>query len=273
VRPALRAIVAPLIVCLAVAIPASARAQQRPPQTQAKPAPAKAKPKKPKKPRPPMFLTAGASAQVSGNNPTQALSYPLYGETATATGPVAFGVTPAADFGFGVQVGKRLSLGAGFSFSGTTGQLNATFSVPHPLIFGANRTADGSAQADRRVGSLDIELALVLAGGKAWRVEVVGGPTLSWVHQQLAVDALTIVEGDYPYDTVTLQPSGSSDSHSDFSFGGHIGMRLTRQFNHRTGVTIGVRWRAIPFHPEIDGAVQQLSASGLHVGGAIKFVF
>jgi hypothetical protein len=265
--------VALMLVCLGLAIPASARAQQRPPQTQTKPAPAKPKPKKPKKPRPPIFLTAGASAQVSGNNPTQTLSYPLYGETATATGPVAFGVTPAVDFGFGVQLNKRFSLGAGLSFSAKTGQLNATFSVPHPLVFGANRTADGSAPAARRVVSVDIELAVVLAGGKAWRVEAVGGPTLSWIHQQLAVDSLTIVEGDYPYDTVTLQPSGSSDGHSDFSFGGHIGMRLTRQFNRRTGVTIGVRWRAVPFHPAIDGAVQQLSASGLHVGGAIKFVF
>jgi len=216
---------------------------------------------------------AGASAQVSGNSPTQALTYPLYGEKATATGQVSFGVTPGVDFGFGVQLKKRFSLGAGVSFSRGSGQLNATFSVPHPLIFSANRTADGSATAHRSITNLDIEFAFVLASGKAWRVEAVGGPTLSWINQQLATDSLSIVEGDYPYDKITLQPSGSSAGQSDSSFGGQIGMRLTRQFNRRTGVTLGVRWRATPFHPEVAGTVQQLSASGVHVGGAIKFVF
>jgi hypothetical protein len=273
VRRARRAIVAVLLVWVGLAVPAVARAQQRPPQPAAKPAPAKPKPKKPKKPRPPIFLTAGGNAQVSGNTPTQTLKFPVYGETATATGSVAFGVTPGVDFGFGVQLKKRFSLGAGVSISKGTGQLEATFSVPHPLVFNANRTADGSASAHRSITDLDFELAVVLVTRKTWRVEAMGGPSLSWISQQLASDSLSIVEGDYPYDTVTLQPSGSSASHSDTSFGGQIGGRLTYQFNRRTGVTIGVRYRFTPFHPEIDGAVQQLSASGVHVGGAIKFVF
>lgn len=266
-----RVVVAALLLCLGFAAPAAARAQQGPKQPQAKPAPTK--PKKPKKPRPPIFLTVGASVQVSGNTSTQALSFPLYGETATATGPVAFGVTPAIDFGFALQVRKRLSLGAGVSFSRGTGQLDAAFSWPHPLVFNASRTAEGSASANRHTTNLDIEFAIVLASGKAWRAEIVGGPTVSWINQQLAIDALSVVEGDYPYDAVTLQPSGSSPGHSDTGFGGQIGVRLTRQINRRTSVTMAVRWRSTPFHPEVEGAVQQLSASGVHVGGGLKFVF
>ena len=180
---------------------------------------------------------------------------------------VAFGVTPGVDFRIR-RAGRQATVpGRRFQFFRDYGSAE-----PPPVLACRTRSSSAqtgrltaSGQADRRVASLDIELALVLAGGKALARRGGGedrrcpGSISNW-----PLNELDDRRGRLPVrHRVTLQPSGSSDSHSDFSFGGHIGMRLTRQFNRRTGVTIGVRWRAVPFHPEIKtGSPSSWSASG-----------
>jgi hypothetical protein len=232
-----------------------------------------APPKKPKKPRPAIFVTLGASGQVTGNTSTQTLTFIYNVETATVTGPMTLGHGPRIDGGVGVQLAKRVSLGGHLSYFQGTGQTEATFSIPNPLFFNANRTASGTGPAHRSSLDMDIEFAIALAAGKSWRLEVLVGPTITYLSQQLAVDSLTFVEMGYPYDTIVLQPSGTSAGHSGFGFGVEAGSRLTHQFNRRTGVMMDVRWRYGVSRPDVDGTPQHLVATGVQIGGGLKFVF
>jgi len=178
---------------------------------------------------------------------------------------------PGLEAELGWRFARRFVLSAAAGVVRRTGTGSFLASLPHPLLFGAARQAEGQFGGSReRETAVHLDLAVTGAAGRLeW--SAFAGPSL------IRVDALLLRSVEYaqayPYDTVTLTGTplaSAGGSAAGFNVGAGLDWRVGRR------VFLGTQARfsraTVRLRPTADDTVD-VGAGGLQVAAGIRFEF
>jgi len=251
---------------------------------QAKPqAPAPQKPRppaKPKKKRVPGkvlrrgVFTVSAGYQATANAFSQAYTWDMYAEQATATGSYPGRPGFLFDIGGGAAVWRDLAVGATLSYYTRNDAVSAALSLPSPFDFNLMRTAQAEAPGlTRSETALHVQLSwfAALTRSKRLQLAVAGGPSIFHV-SQMFVSGANLDEA-YPYDTVSVRGLTTA-SRSASAFGGNVQADVTWMLSRRVGLGGLVRFsRASASFDLPNNTTAQLKAGGLHAAAGVRVRF
>jgi hypothetical protein len=266
--------------------PATTRPPAPPPTTaNPAPAPATAAPQTPARPaaaatraarRPPNvrgLLTVNGLFQPGTHDFTDSREFSSNRETATTTGEYSVDGGGGIDGGAFVRVWRNL--GAGASVSSVTRRSDANISAryPHPFFFNQARQADTSVgDLDRAEVAVHLSAAYLLPSTGRFGGVLYAGPSFFSLTQNV-VETLAVTE-TYPYDTVTIAPSGSPTELSESAVGFHVGGDVAWYFTNRFGIGAMARYATAKKSVAIGtGKSFDLEAGGLQAGLGLRIRF
>jgi hypothetical protein len=176
------------------------------------------------------------------------------------------------DFGGGVRVAPRLTVGGSFSRFEKAGSVTVDAKVPHPFFFNQPRTVTGTASdLARRETGLHGKIAVVTSMGGGWEIAVSGGPSFLTVEQDLVEDIT--IDQTYPYDTARFA-SAISTRHSTSGLGFNVGADITKLFTPHFGVGAAVTMTRAKLHFDtFSDPTRTFDVGGARVGGGLRFRF
>lgn len=155
------------------------------------------------------------------------------GETETITVDHGAKTPLAFDVGAAVRIVPRLFAGVSYAAGEMKTDASITAVIPHPILFNAPRTvegsADGVAHKEQNV-HVDVMYALPM---RAVDVKVMGGPTFFSVKQDF-VSAVSITE-TYPFDTATFA-GATTKRLSKSAVGFNAGVDISRSLSSTIGI-------------------------------------
>lgn len=222
--------------------------------------------------QPKIFVTAGIMSQLTKATFDDTLSFTVYSEDGTIQQAFKSGHGLRGEFGGGVRLGEKFSIGGLFSIMSVDGPLDVTGSVPHPFFFNQPRSATASTTAKRTVRDIEVQIMYRVVDSAQWLVEVGGGPTFSHISQDVGTDL--VLTDVYPYDTVAIS-SVTLTKASGSRLGANVGGSITRLLSPKLGVTGNVRWTGASV--EVDATTPtgklKLQTGGVQVGVSIRIMF
>lgn len=224
----------------------------------------------PSQPRVEISANVGAHTGASKFEATEA--FPSNGgETATVT--VAHGVKTAVGFSVGgaVRILPKLWVGVQYAMADTKPSASVTAAVPHPLLFNAPRTVQGSidgvAHNEQNV-HVDLMYALPV---HAVDVKVMGGPTFFNLKQDF-VSGVTINE-TYPFDTATFA-GATTKRLSKTAVGFNAGVDISRLLISQVGVGALIRYSRGDVKFDDPGIGKQtIKAGGVELSAGVRVRF
>jgi hypothetical protein len=259
-------------VALSILVAAPAAAQLQPPPPLRPPEPL-TPPPPPLLSLPKFFVTGGAGVQTTSSNFTQLVQFDLFHEIGQIGGPVRLGKPVRFLGGFGMRLKRRL--GVGFAIGGVskTGEMEATFFLPHPFQFAAARQATVTSATARRTLDMHVQLILLVNHGEAWKTTVHVGPTFSRVSQELATDRFSFTYA-FPFTEVVLTPVDRSAT-SAMGVGAHVGLSFARQLRGPLSLDTQFLWHTATARLEMrdveGGNRQPIQAGGLQVIFGLRY--
>lgn len=194
-------------------------------------------------------------------------------ETATTTADYAVERGAGLDAGAFVRVWRRLGIGASVSSVARTSDVNVSARYPHPFFFSQARTASTSvADLDRAEVGVHLSAAWLLPSHGRFGGVLYAGPTFFRLTQNV-VETLAVAEA-YPYDSVTIAPSGSPTELSETAVGFHAGADVAWYFSKRVGIGAMARYATAKKAIAIDsGQTFDLEAGGFQAGLGLRVRF
>jgi hypothetical protein len=217
-------------------------------------------------------ISANVGAQTGATAFTESDAIPSNGgETETIT--VDHGVKTALGFNVGaaVRIVPQFWVGVQYAMADMTSSASVTASIPHPLLFNAPRTVQGSIDNvahDEQNVHVDLMYALPV---QAVDVKIMAGPTFFNLKQDF-VSAVTVTE-TYPFDTATFA-SATTKRLSGTAVGFNAGVDIARALSRQVGIGGLVRYsRAdVKFDDPAIGN-QTVKAGGLELTAGIRLRF
>jgi hypothetical protein len=217
-------------------------------------------------------VSANVGVQTGAKGFTESDSFPSNGgETATVTADHATKTAMGFNIGGAVKVISQLWVGVQFAATDMDASAAITAVIPHPLLFNAPRTVQGTADGlhhkEQNV-HVDLMYALPVSG---LDVKVMAGPTFFNLKQDF-VAGVTVNE-TYPFDTATFGSATTrtlSNTAVGFNAGVDIARALTPQF------AIGGLIRYSQADVKFDDATlghQTVKAGGLEAGAGVRLRF
>ena len=251
-----------------IAVPAGAPPPA--PVAAASPAPPSAPPARPAARR--VEVSANVGALTGASKFTASTTLPSNGgENETIT--VDHGVKTALGFNVGAAVKLARQVWVGVQFAATDMKADASITavVPHPILFNAPRTVEGSiddvAHKEQNV-HVDVMYALPV---HAMDIRVMAGPTFFNVKQDF-VSGVTLNE-TYPFDTATFA-SATTKRLSKGAVGFNAGVDVSRLLSRNVGVGALIRYSRADVKFDDPAVGQQtVKAGGLEAGGGIRIRF
>jgi opacity protein-like surface antigen len=230
--------------------------------------PAAAQPAKPAR----VEISANVGAQTGASTFTESDAFASNGgETETVT--VDHGVKTALGFNVGaaVKIVPQLWVGVQYAMADMKSSASVTAIVPHPLLFNAPRTVQGSIDNvahDEQNVHVDLMYALPM---HAVGVKIMAGPTFFNLKQDF-VSAVTVSE-TYPFDTATFG-SATTKRLSNTAVGFNAGVDISVPVSSQVGIGGLVRYSRgdVKFDDPAIGS-QTVKAGGLEVGAGIRLRF
>lgn len=193
------------------------------------------------------------------------------GETETRT--VDHDVKTAFGFNVGaaVRIIPQLWVGAQYAMAEMKPGASVTAIIPHPLLFNAPRTVQGSindvAHKEQNV-HMDLMYALPV---RAVDVKVMGGPTFFNLKQDFVSGVM--VNETYPFDTATFA-SATTKRLSKAAVGFNAGVDVSRLLTTQVGVGALIRYsRADVKFDDPDIGKQTAKAGGVEVAAGVRVRF
>lgn len=216
-------------------------------------------------------ISANVGAQTGAKTFTQSHSFTFNGETETLT--VDHDVKTALGFNVGaaVRLVAQLWVGVQYAMAEMKPSASVTAVIPHPLIFNAARTVQGSANDvshNEQNVHVDVMYALPM---RAVDVKVMAGPTFFNLKQDF-VSSVTINES-YPFDTATFT-SATTKRLSESAVGFNAGVDISRALSSQVGIGALVRYSQgdVKFD-DPDIGQQTVRAGGVEVAAGIRIRF
>ena len=218
-----------------------------------------------------LFVTVGVGGQFTSTDIATRETFPLFEETATINTDVAVGNGARFDIGGGRWIGSRFGVGVRMSVFRKTGELSAEYALPYPFLFSEHRRASASADAEQRTRDLHIQALWKVHESDTWQVTLFGGPTITWLSQDLANSTLD-VSYTFPFDEIELTP-GDGARPDGRAAGGHVGLTVTRRLTARVGLDMEVRWNQATVDLDDDGTTVSVETGGLQAVVGLRFAF
>jgi hypothetical protein len=238
----------------------------------AQPAKAPAKPPAKRLMKPPRVeISANVGALTAGSAFTESESFPSNVETATVT--TDHGTKTAVSFNVGgaVRIVPQFWVGVQYAMAQMKPNASVTALIPHPLLFNAPRTVQGSLNNvthDER--NVHVEAMYVLPV-RALEVTAMAGPTFFNLQQDF-VPSIAVTE-TYPFDTATFA-SATTKRLTKGAVGFNAGVDVSRPLSRRVSVGALVRYsRASVKFSSGNTLDQTVKAGGLEAGGGIRVRF
>ena len=221
--------------------------------------------------QPRVEISANVGVLTGASTFTASTTLPSHGnETETIT--VDHGVKAALGFSAGaaVRLVPRFWVGVQYAMSEMKPDASVTAVIPHPILFNAPRTVEGSTEATHSEQNVHVELMYVLPV-QAVDVKVTGGPTFFNVKQDF-VSSVAINE-TYPFDTATYA-SATTKRLSNTAVGFNVGVDISRPLSSHLAVGGLVRYsRADVKFDEATIGQQTVKAGGVELAGGVRIRF
>lgn len=222
--------------------------------------------------QPRVEISVNVGALTGASTFTETETFPSNGgENATVT--VDHGVKTALGFSVGgaVRIVPRLWVGVQYAAADMKASASITAVVPHPLLFNAPRTVEGSideATHNEQNVHVDVMYALPVS---AVDVKVMAGPTFFSLKQDF-VSAVTVSE-TYPFDTATFN-SATKKELSNTAVGFNAGVDISRALTSHVAIGGLVRYSRgdVKFDDPAIGQ-QTVKAGGVEVAGGVRLRF
>ncbi|MEO5894708.1 MAG: outer membrane beta-barrel protein [Vicinamibacterales bacterium] len=211
------------------------------------------------------FVNVNAGVQVGSQDLTVTTPFDIYNETGSVASTLDAKGGGLFDISAGYKVWRNLTVGVGYSMTGSKTDGSITASVPDPLIFDAHRNVTASAP-----GLKHTENQIHFTG--TWMVPVtdkidVGvsfGPTLFLVKQDVP-NSVTVSEPGAAVTNVGV------DKVDESALGFHLGVDVNYMLNTRYGVGGLARYTRASI--EIANASDKLKAGGFQIGAGVRVRF
>lgn len=211
-------------------------------------------------------VSANVGAVGGGSGFTESDSFPVNAETETVTADHGTKTAVGFNVGGAFNVASRLWLGVQYAGADTKSGASITAIVPHPLLFNAPRTVQGSANnVAHKENNVHVDLMYALPV-RAMDVKVMAGPTFFSVKQDF-IASVSVTE-TYPFDTATFASATTTKS-SKTAAGFNAGVDLSHPLSPHFGVGALVRYSR--------GTVKfdhnSVKAGGVEAGGGVRILF
>ena len=186
-------------------------------------------------------------------------TFPLYAETATFSTDYSVEPSTGLDAGGFVRVWRGLAAGVAFTSHSDSRDIAIEASLPHPLVFGRNRSIEGTAAGDHEETAAHLQIAYIVPVGTKdqLRIVVFGGPSFYTVKQSI-VTAISHTE-TFPFDEAAF--AGATVETEEASVTGfNVGADVAYYFTRNLGVGGIVRF---------SGATASFSLGDVDAGGAL----
>ena len=253
--------------------PASATPAPAAPQTPTRPAASAPSAAAPRPANVRGVLTLNGLFQPGTHDFTDSREFTSNRETATTTGEYSVDGGAGIDGGAFVRVWRNLGAGASVSSVTRTSEANISARYPHPFFFNQARQADTTAgDLDRAEVAVHLSAAYLLPSTGRFGGVIYAGPSFFSITQNV-IETLTVTE-TYPYDTVTIAPSGSPTELSESAVGFHVGGDVAWYFTNRFGIGAMARYATAKKAVAIGtGKNFDLEAGGLQAGLGLRVRF
>jgi hypothetical protein len=168
---------------------------------------------------PQWFVYGGASLAATSDPFVAVTSVPKYLEEEVRTTTYGMPRRPGFEFGGGMWITPQISVGALLSRRQFSQPVDISAQIPHPFYFNQPRTLTGQTSANRSETAIHAQLAASAFTARHLQVILAGGPSFSWVQQDL-LDQLSYSDA-YPFDTVTFTGATMGTEHAH-GFGGNV---------------------------------------------------
>ncbi|HUG53172.1 MAG TPA: hypothetical protein VMR21_06205 [Vicinamibacteria bacterium] len=181
------------------------------------------------------------------------------------------GAGPGFEAGLSWRIGRRFAVSAAAGALRRKGTGSFSASLPHPLVFGAAREAEGRFEGStERETALHLDLAVLASAGRLeW--SAFAGPSLIRVDADL-VRAVEYAHA-YPYDAVTVTgtPLASArGSAAGFNVGAGLDWRVSRRL--ALGTQARFSRARVTLRPGVDDVVE-VDAGGFQVAAGLRVDF
>jgi hypothetical protein len=219
------------------------------------------------------LITVSGLFQPATHDFTDSRDFSYNREPATTTGNYAIERGGGIDAGAFVRLWRNLGAGASVSSVVRTSDANFSGSYPHPFFFGRVRTAETSvSDLDRAEVGVHVSAAYFLPSTGRFGGVIYAGPSFFSIAQD-AVESLAVTE-TYPYDTLTVAPSGSATELSESAVGFHVGADVAWYFSKRFGIGALARYTTAKTSVAIgSGKNFDLEAGGFQAGLGLRVRF
>jgi len=216
-------------------------------------------------------ISANVGAVTGGSRFTESEQFPSNAETATVTADHGAKTAFGFNVGGAARIVPQFWVGVQYAMADTKSSASITASIPHPLLFNAPRSVQGSindvAHNERNV---HVEAMYVLPV-RAVDVKVMGGPTFFNLKQDF-VSGVTVTE-TYPFDTATFA-SATTKRQSKTAVGYNAGVDISHPLSSRLGIGALIRYShgSVKFDAGNTGH-QTVKAGGVEAGGGVRVRF
>src|SRR5260221_4793399 len=212
--------------------------------------------------QPRVEISANVGALTGANKLTESHTLASNGgETETITVDHTLKTKLGFDVGAAVRIIPQFWVGVHYAMADTKPSASLTAVIPHPLLFNASRTVQGSVNgAAHNEQNLHVDLMYALPI-HAVDVKIMAGPTFFNLKQDF-VSGVTVNE-TYPFDTATFA-SATTKRLSKAAVGFNAGIDLSRTLSSQVGIGTIIRYgRAEVKFDEANMGKQRVKAGGV----------
>ena len=217
-------------------------------------------------------VSANVGAQTGASTFAASHTRPSNGaETETITVDHRVNTSPAFSVGAAVRLVRQFWVGIQYAKTEMKPSATLTAAVPHPILFDAPRTVEGSVN-DVAHNEQNVHVALMYAlPVHAVEVKVMGGPTFFKLKQDFV--AGVAINESYPFDTATFA-SATTKQLSETAVGFNAGVDISRPLSSNVGIGALIRYsRADVTFADTDIGQQTVKAGGFEVAGGVRVRF
>ena len=221
-------------------------------------------------------ILANGAYQVSSEELRQTFSQRAYGEDATFEAVHDIKGGTMLDLGGSVLVWRELSIGAIYTELDQAGTVTLTGSVPHPILFNADRaiTPQTLSQTHReRTTHIFASWRVPIPQLDGLDISVYGGPSYFNLTQGLIHDIAVAEAGGPPFSSVNVTEVQVAEQVVN-GWGGHVGAEVTYMFSSVFGLGGFVRFSNGSIDvPSSDTETLTVTVGGVQTGGGIRLRF
>jgi hypothetical protein len=208
-------------------------------------------------------ISANVGAQTGASKFAQSHSFTFNGETETLSVDHDVKTAPGFNAGAAVRLVSQVWVGLQYAMAEMKPSASITAVIPHPLVFNAARTVQGStSDAAHNEQNLHADLMYALPLGSV-DVKVMGGPTFFNLKQDF-VSRVSVTES-YPFDTAAFA-SATTKQLSKGAVGFNAGVDVSRAISAQFGIGALLRYSRGDGLPSDLGTVRDRRAPPLQPG-------